>query len=386
MSSKIALLGFFFLHAFTLGSWLTRIADLQTAWQVTESQLGLVLIGQPIGALCLFSLSGFIIEKFDMITVFRASLTVMVLAITLVGAAPGPVSAALLLTLYGAGFALGNIAINVEADRYEAATNTLIMNTCHGLWSFGLLTSSMVGVALRGSGMSVPWHFALIAPIFLVLLLTAGKYFVSSPPRHTDPGARRRRRGLVMPTAKTFPLVGVILAAVLIDTGTHSWSVIFMRDTFDIAKIFETAVLPVYLLAMTIFRLSSDHLISIIGRVRLAYVMLATSIFGLIILGVTSSAALAYFGFILMGIGISTMFPMIITAAAQLNDRPAADNVAAVVMTLGLVMLGAPALMGLIAENFGIRTSFVVLVVPALIALWLVPVLRPLADGQQTNN
>jgi hypothetical protein len=29
----------------------------------------------------------------------------------------------------------GNIAINVEADRYEAGSSTRIMNRCHGMWS-----------------------------------------------------------------------------------------------------------------------------------------------------------------------------------------------------------------------------------------------------------
>ena len=63
-----------------------------------------------------------------------------------------PVALFVLLALNGVGFSLTNIAMNVEADRVEAATSARVMNTCHGAWSVGFLLTSLLGAALRGPG------------------------------------------------------------------------------------------------------------------------------------------------------------------------------------------------------------------------------------------
>jgi hypothetical protein len=47
-----------------------------------------------------------------------------------------------LLAVVGAMSSLSNIAINVEADRVEAATAARLMNRCHGGWSVAFLAAS----------------------------------------------------------------------------------------------------------------------------------------------------------------------------------------------------------------------------------------------------
>ncbi|MNY75689.1 hypothetical protein D3C86_2150430 [compost metagenome] len=69
-----------------------------------------------------------------------------------------PLALFVLLALNGVGFSLTNIAMNVEADRVEAATGARVMNTCHGAWSVGFLLTSLLGATLRGLDVSPAIH------------------------------------------------------------------------------------------------------------------------------------------------------------------------------------------------------------------------------------
>ncbi|MGB1911609.1 MAG: hypothetical protein ACPHTB_08865, partial [Candidatus Puniceispirillaceae bacterium] len=59
-----------------------------------------------------------------------------------------------------------------------------------------------------------------------------------------------------------------------------------------------------------------------------------------------------------LGAGSSVIFPLAMSAAAQLEDRPAAVNIAALAQISFCVFLAAPPLLGLVAEQAGIRVAF----------------------------
>jgi MFS family permease len=67
---------------------------------------------------------------------------------------------------------------------------------------------------------------------------------------------------------------------------------------------------------------------------------------------------LALVGFALIGAGTSVIFPLAMSAAAQLTDRPAPTNVASLAQISFVAFLLGPPLLGYIAERFGIRWSF----------------------------
>ena len=91
-----------------------------------------------------------------------------------------------------------------------------------------------------------------------------------------------------------------------------------------------------------------------------------TALIGFLILFVSPSYTVALAGFALGGIGVSVSFPLAVTAAAGLGDRPAAQNVA-ILSLLGLSgFLIGPPLIGFVAHSFGMRWGLMVLV-PGLV-------------------
>ena len=79
---------------------------------------------------------------------------------------------------------------------------------------------------------------------------------------------------------------------------------------------------------------------------------------GVLLVFFAPSGWLALVGFAMMGVGTSVIFPLAMSAAAQLTDRPAPTNVASLAQISFVAFLVGPPLLGYIAEHFGIRWSF----------------------------
>ena len=356
----------FFVHALTIGAIHTRIPDVQLQIGLSAAQLGLVLMGQPLGALSMFLFSSRIIERFGPRLVILALLPLAAISAALVTVILNPVAMFALMALNGISFSLTNIAINVEADRIEAASGARIMNTCHGAWSIGFLLTSLLGAALRGLDVAPALHLWLLSPTVIVLMLVIVVPMPVTPPRaHTGDNKRR----LAWPTLATMGLVAFGLGAGLTEGAARGWSIIYLRDNFEVAAWIESLALPALLATMALGRLLADRFIDRFGPVRVARVLASLAIAGMVLLVTSPNAGLALAGFGLVGIGICVLYPLMLSAAARLGDRPASQNVAATTLIFQLVNLGAPVLIGAMAQGFGIRVAFAMLL-PLLVLTW----------------
>ena len=356
----------FFIHALTIGAIHTRIPDVQLQIGLSAAQLGLVLMGQPLGALSMFLFSSRIIERFGPRLVILTLLPLAAISAALITVILNPVAMFALMALNGVSFSLTNIAINVEADRIEAASGGRIMNTCHGAWSIGFLLTSLLGAALRGFDVAPALHLWLLSPVVIGLMLLIVLPMPRTPPR---PHAGDNKRRLAWPTLATMGLVAFGLGAGLTEGAARGWSIIYLRDSFNVAAWIESLALPALLATMALGRLLADRFIDRFGPVRVARVLASVAIAGMVLLVASPNAGLALAGFGLVGIGICVLYPLMLSAAARLGDRPASQNVAATTLIFQLVNLGAPVLIGAMAQGFGIRMAFAMLL-PLLVLTW----------------
>jgi MFS family permease len=365
----------FFLHALSQGGLFSRLPDIQQALGLDEATLGLALLGQPAGAIVTFLVASLIVEQVGTRLIILCSVPLLALTMVLLTAAPGAGFLFAGFALFGAVFGLSNIAINVEADRVEHARDRRLMNTCHGIWSAGLLLASLVGTLMRGLGVSPLLHFGLVLPLVTVGILLVALPMQPAPPRaHSAAPARIR---IALPTAMTLLLLGYTIASGLLEGGLRNWSVIFMRDSFSAPAWVDTLTLPAFMTAQTVGRLCADWALGRWGPVRLARGLVVTAVVGLLLVVFSPNLAVAIAGFALIGLGVSAAFPLTTSAAARLGDRPASENVAAVTMSQQVLLLGAPAVLGWIATTQGIRVTFAVLLPPLLLAFWLARYLAP---------
>lgn len=367
----------FFLHALSQGGLFSRIPDLQRGLGLTEAELGLALLGQPVGAIAMFLVSSMLVERLGTRLIILFSIPALALAMVLTALAPSLQLMWLGFVAWGGVFALSNVAINVEADRVEAARGARLMNTCHGIWSVGLLTSALIGTAMRGANVAPTVHFLIMALVVVAGILVVVLPLQPAPPRtHVQKGNGKSIR-VALPTTMTLLLVGYAFGSALLEGGLRNWSVIFMRDSFAAPDWVDTLTLPAFMTAQSIGRLLADRAVTRWGVVRLARGLGATALVGLLLVVFSPNLVVALIGFTLIGAGVCVAFPLSTSAAARLGDRPASQNVAALTMSQQVLMLGTPAVLGWIATTASIRVTFAVMVPTLLLAIYLAKYLAP---------
>jgi predicted MFS family arabinose efflux permease len=274
----------------------------------------------------------------------------------------------------GVAFSIVNVAMNVEADRVEAETGRRVMNRCHGVWSGGVLIAALLGVLARALDIAPGVHLLVFLPPAVAMGLYLARRMEPCP---VAPGDRTRPPGIALPSRRTLLLVLFGLSGIVAQSAVQNWSVIFMRDLFRAPVWLETMSLPAYLVAMTAGRIFADGWTERFGPVRVAVAQTCAAMLGAVVVALAPSPILAIAGFALIGLGTAAMFPLLITAAARGAERSAAEAVSAVILCMGAAMLAIPAAQGLVAEAFGLRMVFLVLVPGLAVTLLMARVIAP---------
>src|SRR5690606_472073 len=224
-----------------------------------------------------------------------------------------------------------------------------------------------LGVLMRGSGVSPALHLGLLAPVLIAALVIVAAPMAVTPAR---PHAATTTKRLALPTLATLGLVAFGLGAGMTEGAARAWSIIYLRDSFDVAPWVQSLALPALVAAMACGRLVADRVQDRIETVLLARILAALAVLGLATVAVAPNAGIGLAGFVLLGLGICILYPLMLSAAGRIGDRPASQNVAAVTLVFQLVNLGAPALIGLVAQMFGVRFAFVMLI-PLLVLTFI---------------
>jgi predicted MFS family arabinose efflux permease len=358
----------FFLFAIALGALLSRMPDLQRRLEVTESQLGLTLIGMAIGSLISLTLSTPLIARLGARN--TAYLTVLGTA-ALYALVPWLPSAPFVFAaLFVAGMLAGSLEINlnVETDRLSAQMGRSLMNRAHGFWSLGFFVTALIGAGVRQAGISIEAH---VGGIFLLVLAVA-LYTISgirNAPARVD--ANNEAAPLIaFPTWGLLPLCLIGIAAFLVEGAGVDWSAIYMRDTFAVEPFIGGLGLTLFTLFMAGTRLLADGIVDRFGARPLAAFLLVLSAIGVLAVGLAPHPVVALVGFALLGTGCSAVYPLAVSAAAQRTDRAASLNVAALGQVTFIVFFLAPPLLGFIAEYFGIRNSYLICLPVIALGLW----------------
>jgi MFS family permease len=367
----------FFLFAAALGALLSRLPDLQVQLGLGESQLGLTLIGMAVGSLISLSLSSPWIERLG---ARRTALLTVIGTAFFYALVPWLPNAPLVFAaLFVAGFLAGmlEINLNLEADRIEALLGRRIMNRAHGMWSLGFFVTALVAAGLRQAGLPVVAHTGLAFGLVALVASLVLRHMTAAPPRPDLAAPAVAAPRLALPSLGLLPLCIIAAAAFLIEGTGIDWSVIYMRDTFDVVPFVGGLSLTLFTALMALGRLFADPVVDRFGPRAVATAMLAVAACGSLAIGLAPHPYVALFGFGLIGLGCASVYPLAVSAAAQRTDRPSGVNVAALAQMSFVVFFLGPPLLGFVAEHFGIRLSYI-LVLPVIVAgLLLTGALEP---------
>ncbi|HZY49384.1 MAG TPA: hypothetical protein VFE64_06365, partial [Devosia sp.] len=175
----------FFLHAISSGGLYSHVAEVQRALHVDAATLGLVFLGFPIGSMLVFLFGSRVLEAAGTKPILIFGTTGLPVATALFAVMPTPIALFTFFIGYALFYSLPNMAMNVEADRVEAASPRRVMNSCHGVWSVGYLLATLLGTIATALQMTPITHLALLAaplvPIALFVFFIGYALFYSLP-------------------------------------------------------------------------------------------------------------------------------------------------------------------------------------------------------------
>ena len=169
-----------FLYAFALGTIFPRLGDLQLEMGLSETQLGLSLMGLPIGVQLSLLVANRIVNYFTLAQVMIFGL-IMIKPATqrlLVGT---PIWFFFALLFAGLSVGALEVAVNLEADRVEFGLKQRIMSRSHAFWSLGFFVTGLFGAVMAQLGVSVVFHFASFGVLVVALTVFIFSGFISGP-------------------------------------------------------------------------------------------------------------------------------------------------------------------------------------------------------------
>lgn len=346
----------FAIYSFCMGNIFPRLPDIQHAMGVGEGAFGLGLIGTPAGTLISLTFAAPLLERIGFRRALLAAIPLLAIFYAIAVNAPSPVVFFFLLVPVGLVIGCIELMINTEADRTEHLLGRRIMNRSHAFWSIGFFAAGLFGAWMAQLGVSPQIHLAIVIPIGLVGVAVLLGRFEAAPHRaggNTDAAPR-----FAAPTLAIGVLVLVTLSAMLLEGASMDWSGIYMRNEFNPGPFLVGFAVATFAFCQATTRFFADSFVERYSPAGVARVLLALLFVATLVVFFSPWPALSLLGFALIGVGTSAIFPLAMSAGAQMTDRPAVINVAALAQTSFVIFLLGPPLLGGIAQDLGIRYSF----------------------------
>lgn len=280
------------------------------------------------------------------------------LMLILIGAVTSSWQLAAVLFCFGVFGNMYNISANTQAVGVEFLYQRSIMATFHGIWSLAGFSGAAIGTFLIAQGINPLYHFIIICITSLIVVLIAQRYIL---PNDTKP--ENKQPIFARPDATILKL-GLIAFGCLVCEGTmFDWSGVYFQKVVEAPKEMVTLGYTVFMATMATGRFLGDRLVTRFGIQRMLQVSGIVISSGLAVAVLFPTIVFATTGFFLVGLGVSSVVPLVYSTAGK--SKTMAPGVAlAAVSTIGFLgFLIGPPLIGFIAELAGLRWSFTIIAI-----------------------
>ena len=364
----LQVMGIFFIQPVVFGVWLALIPEVQSGLNLDKSQLALGLMGTPTGMLMTLPFAGKVANTFGISKILYIGFPVFFFSITFIGLVEGLYSLFLVLFLVGVSMSLLELALNVHAGRVEKHTQGVIMNRCHGFWSLGIMTGSLLGSVLHSE-----------STVWIILIMCASALFPVAwllclgLPSYENITSVEVSPVFVIPQ---FPKILICICVfafgiTIIEGAMADWASVYVKEMLGPEAQGTGYGFGLFAAFMALGRFFGDNLKVKLGTIKVAKVFVFSSILGLIILVTADDLWLALVGFALTGMGVSVGFPLAVTSAASIDHKREASNVAFLSLIALIGFLVGPPIIGFIANVTNLKTGFLMLFPGLLLSLFM---------------
>ncbi len=246
-----------------------------------------------------------------------------------------------------------NISMNTQAVATETLYDKPIMASFHGLWSMAGFTGAAVGTLMVRFSVLPPYHFLSITALAIFIL------FIFSGKLNRRDSNRDEKQPIFVRPDKSLLNFGLIAFFSMICEGAmFDWSGIYFAKVVHPEPAMVTVGYTAFMCTMATGRFIGDWVAFRLGMKRMLQCSGLLTATGLLLAVIFPQFITATLGFLIVGAGVSSIIPMIYSAAGKSKVMSPGVAIAAV-STIGyLGFLFGPPFIGFIAQATSLRISF----------------------------
>jgi hypothetical protein len=368
---RVAATALFVVNGVAFGSWAARIPDVAAQVGAGPATLGLALLCISIGALVGMQLTSALCRRAGpgLVASGAAGLTGATLALPGLSTSVGQLALALLA--FGASTGVLNVAMNAVGVRVEAAAQRPVLPSLHAGVSVGGLAGAGAAAVVAAT-IPTALHLLVVAALGVLAAAAAAPVLLSAD--HQPVGEQAGGPAPAGSGGVLIVLLGLIAGCTAFGEGAVTdWGALHL-DEIGASPALAAAGFAAFSVAMAVSRLAGNTLLRTLGptTVVIGGALLATA--GAAATAAVPVVAVGLAGFVLMGLGLANVFPIAI-ARAGAHGGPAGVARASSIGYTGL--LGAPPLLGIVAETVGLHVAFATVAALAAAAAGLAALARP---------
>ncbi|GGO48982.1 MFS transporter [Streptomyces lasiicapitis] len=362
--AQLAIAALFCVLGFQYATWAARLPALKSRLDLSEAELGLLLMACGVGAAASFPLVAALSRRWGSRRL--ALLSALFLGVLLLALAAAPNYPVTLAVMCADGLGVGclNVAMNAQGAALESRHGRTAMSQLHATFSAGSLGAALLASGMSALSPSMALHFGVATVLILLLTLYAQPTLLpdEQPDAQTDsqtdeqsteessadgPQADKRRRTWSIPSRVTLWMGGAMVFGTVAEGAMNDWSALYMKEVAEASARLAPLGIAVVSVMMVLARLFADGWRTKWGDGRVVRVGSVLSAAGLAFALLAGGVVPALIGFAAMGLGIAAVTPCVYVAAAR--QGPDALALVAAMGTTGL--LAGPPVIGFIAAG-----------------------------------
>ena len=372
---RLAVSLFYFGQGIAFASWASRIPDIKHSLNLSDGALGSILLALPLGQLFTMPISGRLVTKYGSRKILTVTAPLYVLALGNLGLATAPWHLAAFLFLFGVIGNMCNIAVNTQGVEAEKLFTKPIMTSFHGAWSIAGFSGALIGLLMVNLHISPYYHFWIVTGLIWINVFFNFKHLV---PGKGGP-AERKPKLFVKPEGVLLQLGIIGFCSMATEGAMFDWSGVYFKEIVKAPASLVILGYASFMVMMAFGRFVGDAVITRLGRkhtIIFSGIVISTGMFISVFFPFIVTATI---GFMLVGLGVSSIVPTVYSVAGK-NGKTAPGMAIAMVSSVSyLGFLMGPPLIGYISALSSLQYSYAVIGCFGLLVSFLVTKIKAIA-------
>ena len=336
------------------GTWAIYIPTVKEDLGIDKATLGIALFFLSFGVFTVFPVASRIINRLGVGKATWLGLILLCITAIFPLMATSFITLAIALFFFGSANGFLDISMNTLVTEIEKEDKQNFMSASHGFFSLGGVIAGLGSFLILTFGNRMLHMLLAIALVFGINFIFHKQYkHIVAAPIEKEPFSLRNFKPLLLLGVVSFVIMGSEGAIV-------DWSGLFLKEVSLAPEVIWGAGFLGFQIMMTLGRFLGDAISARIGSVKIVALGSSIAILGYVLVLLTNTY-LAIAGFALTGLGFSVIIPELFRIGGNVKGVESSQGVAFIAGTGYSGFLLGPVILGFLAEQFSLNTSFMVL-------------------------